>query len=164
MIAVYPGTFDPITKGHEDILRKAARLFPEVILAVAESKKKRPLFSLAERIALAEEVTRFMPNVRVLGFDGLLADFVREHDSSCIIRGVRAVSDFDYEFQMAGMNLMLMPDIDTIFLTPAVQFQFVSGTIVREIGLMGGSLDPFVSEPVKKALERKRKELLSAKP
>ncbi|MCD8339879.1 MAG: pantetheine-phosphate adenylyltransferase [Burkholderiales bacterium] len=154
----YPGTFDPITKGHEDIIRRAASLFPKIIVAVAESKKKGTLFTLDERIRLAKEVTKDISNVEVQGFSGLLVDFIKTHHSACIIRGARAVSDFEYEFQMAGMNLMLMPNVDTIFLTPAVQYQFVSGTFVREIGLMGGELDDFVSPPVKEALIRKRLE------
>ncbi len=160
---VYPGTFDPITKGHEDIVRRASSLFPTIIVAVAESRKKGTLFTLEERIALAKEVTKNLPNVIVKGFAGLLVDFVRENKSACIIRGARAVSDFDYEFQMAGMNLMLMPNVDTIFLTPAVQYQFVSGTFVREIGLMGGELDDFVSPPVKEALIKKRLERMNSK-
>ncbi len=159
IIATYPGTFDPVTKGHEDIIRRAARLFPSLIVAVAESKNKHSLFTLEERVALAKEVTKGLPNVSVKGFTGLLVDFIKENDSTCIIRGARAVSDFDYEFQMAGMNLMLMPNIDTIFLTPSVQYQFISGTFVREIGLMGGDLKAFVSNPVRAAIKRKVKQL-----
>lgn len=153
--AVYPGTFDPITLGHEDVLARAARLFDHVILAVAASGKKQPLFSLSERLELARAVTAGNNKVSVQGFSGLLCDFVREHNASVIVRGVRAMSDFDYEFQMAGMNRKLMPQAETVFLTPDERYQFVSGTFVREIALLGGDVSAFVSERVAQALQRK---------
>ncbi len=153
--ATYPGTFDPMTLGHLDLVRRAARVFPRLLIAVAESRRKHTLFSLEERVEIARNTTRSLPNVEVFGFSGLLVDFIREHDSKCIIRGARAVSDFDYEFQMAGMNQILMPDVDTIFLTPAQQFQFVSGTFVREIASMGGDVTSFVTPEVALKLKEK---------
>lgn len=153
--ATYPGTFDPMTLGHLDLVRRAARVFPRLLVAVAESRRKHTLFSLEERVEIARNTTRSLPNVEVFGFSGLLVDFIREHDSKCIIRGARAVSDFDYEFQMAGMNQILMPDVDTIFLTPAQQFQFVSGTFVREIASMGGDVTSFVTPEVALKLKEK---------
>lgn len=153
--ATYPGTFDPMTLGHLDLVRRAARVFPRLLVAVAESRRKHTLFSLEERVEIARNTTQSLPNVEVFGFSGLLVDFIREHDSKCIIRGARAVSDFDYEFQMAGMNQILMPDVDTIFLTPAQQFQFVSGTFVREIASMGGDVTSFVTPEVALKLKEK---------
>lgn len=150
--AVYPGTFDPITRGHEDVLARAARLFDTVILAVAASRKKAPLFDLEQRLSLARSVTGHLDNVQVLAFDGLLCDFVREHQATVIVRGVRAMSDFDYEFQMAGMNRSLMPEAETVFLTPDVRWQFVSASFVREIALLGGDISAFVSPQVNEAL------------
>lgn len=153
--AVYPGTFDPFTLGHLDVLKRAARLFDCVILAVARSEKKRTLFSLQERVALAKascEGVQGLENVRVEGFDGLLCDFARAHGVTVSIRGARAVSDFEYEFQMAGMNRTLMPEVETIFLMPALNCQFVSGSVVREIASLGGDVSDFVPEPVRCAL------------
>ena len=132
-IAVYPGTFDPMTHGHADIVCRASRIFGRVIVGVAESRGKRPLLTLAERVRLARSICSDLPNVTVEPFSGLLKDFVGAHGASVIVRGARAVSDFEYEFQMAGMNRQLMPDVETIFLTPSDQYQFVSGTFVREI-------------------------------
>ena len=129
---VYPGTFDPMTKGHEDLVRRASRLFSEVVVGIADSKRKGPWFSADERVEMAREVTKELPNVRVERFSSLLLDFVRSQNASIILRGLRAVSDFEYEFQMAGMNRQLMPDVETVFMTPSDQFQFVSGTFVRE--------------------------------
>lgn len=117
--ATYPGTFDPLTNGHLDLIRRACWIFPKLIVAVAESKRKHTLFTLEERVQMAKESVKGFPNVEVMGFDGLLVDFVRRHESTCIVRGARAVSDFEYEFQMAGMNQKLMPEVETIFLTPA---------------------------------------------
>ncbi|MCK9989035.1 MAG: pantetheine-phosphate adenylyltransferase [Rugosibacter sp.] len=154
-IAVYPGTFDPFTRGHEDLVRRAARLFGRVIIGVAESRKKQPLFSLADRVAMAKEILGDMKNVEVLGFDGLLMNFVYEHNASIVLRGLRAVSDFDYEFQMAGMNRNLYPDVETVFLTPAEQYMFISSTMVREIALLGGDVSKFVQAPVMAQLTRK---------
>lgn len=131
--AVYPGTFDPMTNGHVDLVRRASRIFDHVGVGVAESRKKRPMLSLETRVALARGICREFENVTVQPFDGLLKDFVAACGAGVIIRGARAVSDFEYEFQMAGMNRQLMPDVETIFLTPSDQYQFVSGTFVREI-------------------------------
>lgn len=156
--AVYPGTFDPFTLGHLDVLKRAARLFDRVILAVAESRKKGTLFSLQERVALAEAACRAetgLENVEVQGFSGLLCDFARARGVTVSVRGARAVSDFEYEFQMAGMNRALMPEVETIFLMPAPECQFVSGSFVREIAAMGGDVSGFVPQPVRRALEQR---------
>jgi pantetheine-phosphate adenylyltransferase len=141
---VYPGTFDPLTRGHEDLVRRAARVFDRVVVAVADSEAKHPFFSAAERIDMAKEVLRPLPNVEVLGFSSLLMDFVRSQGAKIILRGLRAVSDFEYEFQMAGMNRRLYPDVETMFLTPSEQYTFVSATIVREIAKFGGDVTHFV--------------------
>ncbi len=143
--AIYPGTFDPITCGHEDIVRRAARLFPEVIVAVANSPGKKPLFSLEERVEMAAATLADCTNVRVMGFSGLLMQFVREQDAKVVLRGLRAVSDFEYEFQLAGMNRNLFPEVETLFLTPAEQYMFISASLVREIALLGGDVSKFVS-------------------
>jgi pantetheine-phosphate adenylyltransferase len=143
--AVYPGTFDPITKGHEDLVRRASQLFDRVTVAIAASRVKNPFFSLEERVQMAREVLAPYPNVEVRGFSGLLMTFLRELDSRIIVRGLRAVSDFEYEFQMAGMNRILYPDVETLFLTPAEQYQFISATMVREIATLGGDVSPFVN-------------------
>ncbi|MDO4937702.1 MAG: pantetheine-phosphate adenylyltransferase [Sutterellaceae bacterium] len=153
--AVYPGTFDPLTLGHEDVLARAAALFDRVILAVAASRRKAPLFTLQERIALAQSVTEKLSNVEVLPYEGLLCDFARENSVSVIVRGVRAVSDFDYEFQMAGMNKQLIPEAETIFLIPDDRYRYVSGSFVREIASMGGDVSQFVSPVVETALKRR---------
>jgi pantetheine-phosphate adenylyltransferase len=144
VIAVYPGTFDPITRGHEDLVMRASNLFEEVIVAVAQSSSKRPLFSLSERVTVATEVLKTYPNVRVEGFTGLLSNFVKDANAGVIVRGLRAVSDFEYEFQMAGMNRKLNPGIETVFLTPSDKYLFLSATIVREIAVLGGNVDDFV--------------------
>jgi len=141
---VYPGTFDPLTRGHEDLVRRAARVFDRVVVGVADSEAKRPLFSATERIAMAREVLAPFSNVEVLGFSSLLMDFARSQGAKIILRGLRAVSDFEYEFQMAGMNRRMHPDVETLFLTPSEQFTFVSATIVREIAKFGGDVSPFV--------------------
>lgn len=143
-IAVYPGTFDPFTRGHEDLVRRAARVFSHVIVGIAASHKKRPLFSLEERVEMAQQLTADIPNVAVTGFSGLLMDFLRERHARVILRGLRAVSDFEYEFQMAGMNRSLHPDIETLFLTPGEQYMFISATMVREIASLGGDVSQFV--------------------
>ncbi|MEO8165102.1 MAG: pantetheine-phosphate adenylyltransferase [Betaproteobacteria bacterium] len=143
--AVYPGTFDPITRGHEDLVRRAANLFDELIVAVADSRGKRPFFEVDERVAMAREALAGFPNVRVEGFSGLLMDFLHRHDARIILRGLRAVSDFEYEFQMAGMNRKLYPDVETLFLTPGEQYMFISATMVREIVSLGGDVSPFVN-------------------
>lgn len=154
-VAVYSGTFDPLTRGHEDLVRRAARLFGRVIIAVAESSKKRPLFSLDERVAIAKELLASYPNVEVLGFNCLLMDFMKQQGASVILRGLRAVSDFEYEFQMAGMNRSLHPDIETLFLTPGEQYMFISATMVREIASLGGDVSKFVHPLVAERLAEK---------
>ncbi len=153
--AVYPGTFDPITLGHEDLVRRASKLFDEVILAIADSHAKQPFFTLEERVAMAKKALADCKNVKVIGFSGLLMKFVRQHDAKVVVRGLRAVSDFDYEFQLAGMNRDLYPDVETMFLTPGERFMFVSATIVREISILGGDVGKFVSEHVAERLHAK---------
>jgi len=153
--AVYPGTFDPITLGHEDIVRRAASLFDYLVVGVADSRTKRPFFSLEERVHMAQEALAPYSNVRVVGFGGLLMDFIRDHDARVILRGLRAVSDFEYEFQMAGMNRNIFPDVETIFMTPSEQYQFISATIVREIALLGGDVAKFVQPAVAERLTAK---------
>lgn len=155
VIAVYPGTFDPFTRGHEDLVRRASNIFDELIVGVAQSPNKRPFFALEERIEIAREVLGHYPNVRVEGFSGLLKDFVRKNGARVIVRGLRAVSDFEYEFQMAGMNRYLLPDVETMFLTPSDQYQFISGTFVREIAVLGGDVSKFVFPSVEKWLKEK---------
>ena len=154
-IAVYPGTFDPLTRGHQDIVRRASDLFENIILGVAESPNKNPFFTLEERVSLAEEVFDENQRVTVYGFSGLLRDFLYEHNAKVIIRGLRAVSDFEFEFQMAGMNRHLMPEIETVFLTPSEQYQFISGTIVREIAILGGDVSEFLYPTVRSHLKKK---------
>ncbi|SOE51771.1 Phosphopantetheine adenylyltransferase [plant metagenome] len=156
--AVYPGTFDPLTRGHEDLVRRAAGLFDKVVVGVADSRNKKPFFSLQERLEIAEEVLGHYPNVIVRSFAGLLKDFVREQDGRVIVRGLRAVSDFEYEFQMAGMNRHLLPEVETLFMTPSDQYQFISGTIVREIAVLGGDVSKFVFPSVERWLQVKAKE------
>jgi pantetheine-phosphate adenylyltransferase len=155
VIAVYPGTFDPLTRGHEDLVRRAASVFSKLVVGIANSRNKRPFFSMDERIAIAREVLGHYPNVEVAGFRGLLKDFVREQGGRVIVRGLRAVSDFEYEFQMAGMNRHLLPDVETLFMTPSEQYQFISGTIVREIATLGGDVNKFVFPSVDKWLKAK---------
>ena len=142
--AVYPGTFDPITNGHEDLIQRASRIFDEVIVGVAHSQAKRPFFSLDERVALARDVLAPYRNVKVLGFTGLLSEFVKQQQAGLILRGLRAVSDFEYEFQLAGMNRKLAPGVETLFLTPSDKYLFLSATIVREIAVLGGDISSFV--------------------
>jgi len=153
--AVYPGTFDPLTRGHEDIVRRAARIFDRVVVGVADSRAKKPYFTQDERLAIAREVLAEQSNVEVAGFFGLLRDFVRSHNGDVIVRGLRAVNDFEYEFQMAGMNRHLLPDVETIFMTPTDQYQFISGTLVREIAMFGGDVSKFVFPSVEQWLKRK---------
>ncbi len=154
-VAIYPGTFDPLTLGHEDLVRRASHLFDEVLVAVADSRSKRPFFTLEERVEMAREILAAYPNVRVEGFDGLLMDFLRRHDARIILRGLRAVSDFEYEFQMAGMNRSLNPDVETVFLTPAEKYQFISATMVREIAVLGGDVSKFVQPTVFERLRQR---------
>ena len=154
-IAVYPGTFDPITLGHEDLVRRAAYLFDEIIVAVAGSTNKTTLFSLDERVHLAQTVFSMYANVRVIGFSGLLMQFVQAQNAHMVIRGLRATSDFEYEFQLAGMNRKLYPEFETLFLTPSEQFMFISSSLVREVATLGGDVQAFVSPTVKDAISRK---------
>lgn len=153
--AVYPGTFDPMTLGHEDLMRRASRLYDRLILAVAAGHHKRTMFTIAERLEIAKEVCAPYRNVEVVPFRGLLRDFVVEQGGKVVVRGLRAVSDFEYEFQMAGMNRQLMPDVETVFMTPSDQFQFVSGTFVREIASLGGDVSKFVAPSVLKRLKER---------
>ncbi len=155
VIAIYPGTFDPMTLGHEDVVRRATQLFDKVIVAVAAGHHKRAMFSLEERMDMAREVTRAYPQVEVESFTGLLRDFVVARGGKAMVRGLRAVTDFDYEFQLAGMNRSLMPNVETVFLTPSDKFQFISSTFVREIAMLGGEVDKFVSPPVQQRLMNK---------
>ena len=149
VIAVYPGTFDPVTCGHEDIVLRATQLFDRVIVAVAAGHhKKNALFTLPERLDMVREAARANPQVEVESYSGLLRDFVVARGAKAVVRGLRAVTDFDYEFQLAGMNRSLMPDVETVFMTPSVKYQFVSSTLVREIALLGGEVDKFVSPAV----------------
>lgn len=157
--AVYPGTFDPITLGHEDLARRASRLFDRVILAVADSRAKKPFFTLDERVEMAREVLKDLGNVEVMGFSGLLMQFVQEQGARVVVRGLRAVSDFEYEFQLAGMNRGMYPDVETVFLTPGEQFMFISATIVREISVLGGDTSKFVPSFVRERLKVKIKQL-----
>jgi pantetheine-phosphate adenylyltransferase len=153
--AVYPGTFDPITNGHEDLVQRASRLFDEVVVGVAHSQAKRPFFSLDERLTIAQQVLAPYKNVKVCPFSGLLSDFLKEQDASVILRGLRAVSDFEYEFQMAGMNRRLNPGVETLFLTPSDKYLFLSATIVREIAVLGGDVTAFVN-PITAARMREK--------
>jgi pantetheine-phosphate adenylyltransferase len=155
LTAVYPGTFDPITRGHEDLVRRAVRLFDHVIVAVAESRNKQPFFNMEERVAMAREVLADVPKVRVEGFSGLLIDFVAEQNAIAVLRGLRAASDFEYEFQLAGMNRNLKPDIETLFLTPSDQYMFISASMIREIAQLGGEVAPFVHPLVAQRLSEK---------
>ena len=157
--AVYPGTFDPITRGHEDLVRRAATLYDALIVGVADSKAKRTFFTLHERVEMAREVLGDLKTVQVVGFSGLLIEFIRQHDARVVLRGLRAVSDFEYEFQLAGMNRSLYPDFETMFLTPSEQHMFISATLVREIALLGGDVAKFVHPLVGKKLTSKVKSL-----
>jgi pantetheine-phosphate adenylyltransferase len=153
-IAIYPGTFDPATLGHVDLIRRAAKLFDEVIVAVAENREKGPLFSLAERVAMLDEVISGIKNARVIGFNTLLIDCAREQRANTILRGLRAVSDFEYEFQLAAMNRHLDPGIETTFLTPAESYAFLSSTLIKEVAALGGDVSDFVPPQVMMALQQ----------
>ncbi|MET0519200.1 MAG: pantetheine-phosphate adenylyltransferase [Burkholderiaceae bacterium] len=157
LTAVYPGTFDPMTLGHEDLMRRASRLFERLIIAVAAGHHKRTMFTLQERLDIARELSAKYPNVEVIPFRGLLRDFVVDNGGKVVVRGLRAVSDFEYEFQMAGMNRKMMPDVETVFLTPSDQYQFISSTFVREIATLGGDVSQFVSPSVRARLEERIK-------
>ena len=153
--AVYPGTFDPMTRGHEDLVRRASTLFDTLIVGVADSKAKRTYFPLEERVQMAREVLGGIKGVQVVGFSGLLIDFIRQHGARVVLRGLRAVSDFEYEFQLAGMNRSLYPDFETIFLTPSEHHMFISATLVREIAALGGDVSKFVDPRVEARLKAK---------
>ncbi|MBO3278274.1 pantetheine-phosphate adenylyltransferase [Pseudomonas schmalbachii] len=152
---LYPGTFDPITKGHADLVERASRLFDHVVIAVAASPKKNPLFPLEQRVELCREVTAHLPNVTVVGFSSLLVHFVKEQNANILLRGLRAVSDFEYEFQLANMNRQLAPDIESMFLTPSEKYSFISSTLVREIAALGGDITKFVHPVVATALSER---------
>ncbi|MDF1628210.1 MAG: pantetheine-phosphate adenylyltransferase [Alcanivoracaceae bacterium] len=153
---VYPGTFDPITNGHKDLIERAAAMFDEVIVAIAASEKKGPLFTLEERVTLAEESLAHLSNIKVVGFSKLLAHFCADQNANILLRGLRAVSDFEYEFQLANMNRQLAPDLETVFLTPAEHLSYISSSLVREIALLDGDISKFVPPAVAAALTRKR--------
>ena len=158
-VAVYPGTFDPVTNGHEDLVRRAAAIFDRVVVGIAANPYKAPLFSLDERVDLARRVVGDLSNVTVVGYAGLTVDFAREQGSQIVIRGLRAVSDFEFEFQLANMSRHLAPDVDYVFLTPKEQFTFISSTMVREIAMLGGDISHFVDPIVVEALTRRRAEM-----
>ncbi|MEQ8205792.1 MAG: pantetheine-phosphate adenylyltransferase [Woeseia sp.] len=150
--AMYPGTFDPITLGHEDLVRRACRLFDRVVVAVAANPGKEPMFSLQERVALAEEALSEFDNVEVTGYEGLTVNFAREHDLAVIVRGLRAISDFEYEFQLANMNRHLTDEVETAFLTPTEKYTYISSSLVREIAKLGGDISEFVPPNVRTAI------------
>lgn len=152
---IYPGTFDPLTRGHEDLVRRAASLFNQVVVAIAANRNKNSLFSVEERVQLAQTVLADLPNIRVTGFSGLLANFLPTQGSNLVLRGLRAVSDFEYELQLASMNRKLSPHIETLFLTPSEQHMFVSASMVREIAALGGDVSEFVHPAVQAALRAK---------
>lgn len=158
-VAVYPGSFDPITNGHLDIVRRASRIFDSVIVAISENPRKSPLFSLEERKALVEEAVQGIPNVQVEVFNGLLVQYAKQRNATAIIRGLRAVSDFDYEFQMALLNRKLAPDLETVYLMPSEEYTYINSTIVKEVAYLGGKLDCFLPQVVAKRLTEKIKEL-----
>ena len=152
--AIYPGTFDPVTNGHSDLIVRASKLFSEVIIGVAASPSKQPRFDLKQRVAMLEQVTQTLTNVKVVGFSGLLVDFAKQHQAKVLIRGLRAVSDFEYEFQLANMNRRLSPELESVFLTPAEENSFISSTLVKEVALHQGDVSQFVHPVVKAALEQ----------
>jgi len=152
--AIYPGTFDPVTNGHSDLIVRASKLFSEVIIGVAASPSKQPRFDLKQRVAMLEQVTQNLTNVKVVGFSGLLVDFAKQHQAKVLIRGLRAVSDFEYEFQLANMNRRLSPELESVFLTPAEENSFISSTLVKEVALHQGDVSQFVHPVVKEALEQ----------
>ena len=153
--AIYPGTFDPVTNGHLDLIERAAKMFQHIVVGVANSPSKKPLFNLSERVALATQVTSHLDNESVVGFSGLLIDFAKDHQATILIRGLRAVSDFEYEFQLANMNRRLYPELESVFLTPAEENSFISSTLVKEVALHGGQVEQFVPSLVSDALNMK---------
>ena len=156
--AIYAGTFDPLTRGHEDLVRRASTLFDSLILGVADSRAKKPFFTLDERLEMARQVLTDLRNIEIVGFTGLLIDFARKHNARVVVRGLRAVSDFEYEFQLAGMNRNLNPDMETVFLTPSEQHMFTSATLVREIAMFGGDVSKFVHPMVRAKLAARVKQ------
>ena len=152
---IYPGTFDPITNGHVDLVERAAAIFDKVILAIAHSEKKRPLFNLEERIDLSQRALAHVPNLEIRGYSNLLVDFARAHNARFVLRGVRAIADFEYELQLANMNRAMYPELETVFLTPSEKFAFISSTLVREIAAMGGAAAQFVPPVVAAALQER---------
>ncbi|KXF82772.1 phosphopantetheine adenylyltransferase [Enterovibrio coralii] len=154
---IYPGTFDPITNGHLDLVERAASMFDEVVVGIAASPSKKPLFELEERVALAKAVTSHLDNVSVVGFSGLLVDFAKQYDANILVRGLRAVSDFEYEFQLANMNRRLMPELESVFLTPSEENSFISSTLVKEVALHGGDTSQFVHPTILAALQERLK-------
>jgi len=152
---IYPGTFDPITNGHVDLTERAAKLFDRVVVAIAHSEKKTPLFTLKQRVALCEASLSHLDNIEVTGFSGLLTDFARSQNARCVLRGLRAVADFEYEFQLANMNRAMYPEFESIFLTPSVHLSFISSSLVREIASMDGDITPFVPQQVAAALRER---------
>jgi len=155
---IYPGTFDPITNGHTDLIERASRMFDEVVVAVAYNSKKKPLFNVEERCELARQATAHIPNVSVTGFNYLLADFVRDQGATVVIRGLRAMSDFEYEFQLADMNRRLAPELESVFLTPSNHLSYISSSLIREIASLGGNVSEFVDPAVGAALKEKFRE------
>ncbi|NLS53661.1 pantetheine-phosphate adenylyltransferase [Hafnia alvei] len=153
--AIYPGTFDPMTNGHLDLVTRAASMFDHVILAIAASPSKKPMFSLEERVALATQVTAHLPNVEVLGFSELMAHFAQHQNANILVRGLRAVSDFEYEMQLANMNRHLMPTLESVFLMPSKEWSFISSSLVKEVARHGGDIAPFVPEIIAQALSEK---------
>jgi len=152
--AIYPGTFDPVTNGHIDLVERASKLFTEVIVGVANSPSKKPRFTLEQRVELAKAVTQHLDNVIVVGFSGLLVDFAKQYQATVLVRGLRAVSDFEYEFQLANMNRRLHPDLESVFLTPSEKNSFISSTLVKEVALHGGDVSQFVPNIVSDALKK----------
>ena len=152
---IYPGTFDPITNGHVDLTERAARLFGKVVVAIAHSEKKVPMFSIEERVSLCRQSLQHLHNVEVVGFSNLLIDFAQSQGSRCVLRGLRAVADFEYEFQLANMNRAMNPEFESVFLTPSEHLSYISSSLVREIAVLNGDITPFVPEPVARALEEK---------
>lgn len=154
---LYPGTFDPITHGHGNLIERASKLFDRVVIAIAQSKKKSPLFTFEERVALTQAATSHLDNIEVCGFSGLIVDLAKQYDACAVLRGVRSMTDFDYELQMAGMNSAMYPEFETVFLTPANEYSFISSTLVREISSMSGDVKDFVHPAVLAALQDKFK-------
>lgn len=152
---IYPGTFDPITNGHSDLIERAAKMFDQVIVGIAASPSKKPMFDLEHRVRLVKEVTKHLNNVDIVGFSGLLVDFAKQYNANILVRGLRAVSDFEYEFQLANMNRRLMPELESVFLTPAEENSFISSTIVKEVALHNGDVSKFVHPLVAKELQKK---------